>query len=396
MPSSSPIIPLLLAALSAIGPFAIDAYLPAFEAMAASLDATQLEVQQTLTAYLLALACMVLWHGALSDRYGRRIVLLVSTAVFALASGLCAFAPSIEWLWAGRVLQGLVGGAGTVVGRAVIRDLHEGPQAQRQMSQVMLIFALAPAVAPLIGGALVELGGWRAIFVFLTVFGALLFWLCWRYLPETLPIEARQQLHPVGLARAYGGVLTNPAFLLIAFAVSLNFGGFFLYVLSAPVFVMTHLGLGTDGFGWFFIPAVAGLMTGSMLSGLVAERWSPRRTIATGFVVMIVAAVANVLIAALLPAGLPWSMLAIPLYTLGMSLVMPSLSLKGLDLYPTRRGMASSCQSFLQIGMNAVLAGVVAPALWRTTLTLAAGMCLLLSLSLITANMLESRRKRAR
>ncbi|MBN8441873.1 MAG: multidrug effflux MFS transporter [Thauera sp.] len=393
MPTTSPIIPLLLAALSAIGPFAIDAYLPAFAAIAASLGATQLEVQQTLTAYLLALAGMVLWHGALADRYGRRVVLMVSSAVFAFASALCALAPSIEWLWAGRVLQGLVGGAGTVVGRAVIRDLHEGAQARRQMSHVMLIFALAPAVAPLIGAALLELGGWRAIFVFLTAFGMLLFWLCWRYLPETLPADARQPLHPVGLARAYGEVLKNAAFILIALAVSLNFGGFFLYVLSAPVFVMTHLGLGTDGFGWFFIPAVAGLMSGSMVSGIVAERWTPRRTIAVGFVLMIAAAVTNVAIAALLPPGLPWSMVAIPVYTFGMSLVMPSLSLKGLDLYPTRRGMASSCQSFLQIGMNAVLAGVIAPALWSTTLSLAAGMCVYLSLSIIMAQALEHRRK---
>ncbi|MBS0551533.1 MAG: MFS transporter, partial [Proteobacteria bacterium] len=163
MPSAHPLLAFLIAALSAMGPFSIDAYLPAFPAMAASLGASQLQVQQTLTAYLLAFACMVLWHGALADRFGRRSVLLVSTAVFALASAVCAVAPSVEWLWAGRVLQGLCGGAGMVVGRAVIRDLHEGANAQRQMSRVMVIFAVAPAIAPMLGAWMLQAGGWRSI-----------------------------------------------------------------------------------------------------------------------------------------------------------------------------------------------------------------------------------------
>lgn len=116
----------LLAALSAIGPFAIDAYLPAFPAIRAELGASPLEVQQTLTIYMGALALMVLWHGALADRFGRRRVLIALTAVFALASLVCALAPTIECLWLGRALQGVSGGAGVVVGRAVVRDLHEG------------------------------------------------------------------------------------------------------------------------------------------------------------------------------------------------------------------------------------------------------------------------------
>ncbi|HHW64151.1 MAG TPA: multidrug effflux MFS transporter, partial [Rhodocyclaceae bacterium] len=169
----------MLAMLSAIGPFAIDAYLPAFPQIAVSLGATQLEVQQTLTVYMAALALMVLWHGALADRFGRRRVLLALTALFALASLICALAPSIEWLWVGRALQGVSGGAGVVVGRAVVRDLHEGPQAQRLMSRVMLIFALAPALAPMVGAGLLALAGWRSIFVFLAAFGSFLCWMIW-------------------------------------------------------------------------------------------------------------------------------------------------------------------------------------------------------------------------
>ncbi|TAH50044.1 MAG: Bcr/CflA family efflux MFS transporter [Betaproteobacteria bacterium] len=396
MPSSHPLLAFLIAGLGAIGPFSIDAYLPAFPAMAESLGATQLEVQQTLTAYLLAFACMVLWHGALADRYGRRVVLLVSTAVFALSSAWCASAPSVEWLWVGRVLQGLCGGAGMVVGRAVIRDLHEGAHAQRQMSRVMVIFALAPAIAPMMGGWMLDAAGWRSIFVFLTVFGATLFVLCWRYLPETLAPEARQPLHPAGLLRAYGAVLTHPAFMLLGVAVSLNFAGFFLYVMAAPVFVMTHLGLGTGGFGWLFVPAVGGMMLGSFLSGRVAESWPPRRTIALGFAIMVGAATLNVGLSAMRPPGLPWSMLAIPPFTFGMALAMPSMSLMGLDFFPQRRGLASSCQSFLQMCMNALAAGVLAPMLWDSTLTLALGMCGLTSLALVALSVLDIGARRQR
>jgi DHA1 family bicyclomycin/chloramphenicol resistance-like MFS transporter len=380
MPASSPWLAALLAALAAIGPFAIDTYLPAFPAIAQDLSATQLEVQQTLTAYMATFAVMVLWHGALSDRFGRRRVIIATLLLFAAASMVCALATSIEWLWTGRALQGLSGGAGMVVGRAIIRDLFDGPQAQRLMSRVMMIFALAPAVAPLIGGVLVIVAGWRSIFVFLALFAGVLAWLSARWLPETLPPAARQSLHPVSLARAYARVLSSGAFLLLAGTVALNFNGFFLYVLSAPVFVMQHLGLGPGEFAWLFVPAVTGLVAGAMVSGRVAGRWSPQRTIATGFAVMIAAALANVAHAALFAPGVPGSVLPIALYTFGMSIAMPSVTLLALGLFPQRRGLVSSCQSFLQVGVNSLTAGVIAPLVWTTPLSLAAAMGVFLGL----------------
>lgn len=373
----------MLAMLSAIGPFAIDAYLPAFPHIAASLAATQLEVQQTLTVYMAALALMVLWHGALADRFGRRRVLLALTALFALASLICALAPSIEWLWVGRALQGVSGGAGVVVGRAVVRDLHDGPQAQRLMSRVMLIFALAPALAPMVGAGLLALAGWRSIFVFLAAFGALLSWMVWRFLPETLDVESRQPLHPLNLLRGYAGVFSHPAFMLLAAAIALNFNGFFVYVLSAPVFIIEHLGLGSGGFIWLFGPAVAGMMLGSMLSERVAGRWPQVRTVATGFALMFLALALNLAVSGLMPAGVPQSVLPIGLFACGMSIAMPAMSLLALELFPTRRGMASSCQSFLQIGLNAVTAGMTAPLLWGSPLSLAGGMAMFTAAGLV-------------
>ena len=374
----------MLAMLSAIGPFAIDAYLPAFPQIAAGLGATQLEVQQTLTVYMAALALMVLWHGALADRFGRRTVLLVLTLVFSAASLICALAPSIEWLWLGRALQGVSGGAGVVVGRAVVRDLHEGPQAQRLMSRVMLIFALAPALAPMVGAGLLALAGWRSIFVFLAVLGALLSWMVWRFLPETLDAGARQPLHPMHLLRGYAAIFAHPAFMLLAAGIALNFNGFFVYVLSAPVFIIEHLGLGSGGFIWLFGPAVAGMMIGSLLSERVAGRWSQVRTVATGFGLMFVAVALNLAVSAMLPAGVPQSVLPIGLFACGMSIAMPAMSLLALDLFPARRGMASSCQSFMQIGLNAVTAGMTAPLLWSSTLSLAGGMAVFAACGMLT------------
>lgn len=376
MPASSPRLSFLLAALAAIGPFAIDTYLPAFHAMAAALSASQLEVQQTLTIYMATFAAMALWHGALSDRFGRRNVIIVATALFALASLVCALATSIEWLWLGRGLQGLGGGAGMIVGRAVIRDIFDGAQAQRAMSRVMMIFGIAPAVAPIVGGALLALAGWRSIFVFLALFAAMLTWMTWRHLPETLAPQARHSLHPVKLGRAYLKVAASLAFLLLVGASALNFNGFFIYVLSAPVFLMKHLGLAETQFAWLFIPAVAGLTFGSMLSGRLAGRWSARRTIHAGFAIMLVAALANIAQAALMPPGLPWSVLPVALYNCGMALAMPSLTLLALDLFPDRRGLASSCQSFVQVGTNALTAGLVAPLMWGSPLSLAFAMAL--------------------
>lgn len=374
---------LILAALSAVGPFSIDTYLPAFPAMEGAFGVRPVALQQTLSAYMGTFALMTLWHGALSDSFGRRRVILVGTGLYALASLVCALAPSIEWMWFGRGLQGLCAGAGMVVSRAVIRDYFDGPQAQRLMSQVMTVFSVAPAIAPILGGLILGLASWRAIFLFLALFGLGLFLLVLWHLPETLPQDRRQPLAPINLLRGFLGILGRPRFLLLVLAAGFNFNGFFQFVLSAPVFVMGHLGLSAQEFGWLFVPAVAGMMLGSTLSGRVAGHWSPARSIATGYVIMLLAGAANTAWHAVLPAALPWSVIPVGLYTLGMSITMPSLTLLALDLFPERRGMAASVQSFIQMGVNALTAAVLAPLLWKTPLTLATGMVVWTALGLI-------------
>jgi DHA1 family bicyclomycin/chloramphenicol resistance-like MFS transporter len=369
-----PGIAILLAAMGALGPFSIDAYLPSLHAIAENLNATTLEVQQTLTAYLIPFAIMALWHGAISDALGRRKVTLFFLGVFGATSAACVFATRIEYLWALRAIQGVSAGAGIVISRAIVRDLFDGPQAQRLISSIAMMFAIAPALAPLIGGRLQAWYGWRSIFVFLVLMTCLLWMACWWLLPETLPPESRQSLRLDYLARAYRKVLTTPVFLLACGALTFNFAGLFLYIMSAPVFLIRHLGVSETEFLWLFGPSMLGLLTGSWLSGRYAGKLTQKQTILRGFCLMGLAAALNIAICVFRAPELPWNILPIPIYTLGMSLSMPSLTLLALDLFPGQRGMASSCQMFLQSIFNGIVSGLIAPAFWGSTRTLAFGM----------------------
>lgn len=368
----------MLAAMAAIGPFSIDAYMPAFPAIGAGLGATPIAVQQTLTAYLLPFAFMTLWHGALADALGRRRVLLVAYALYVLASLVCALAPSIEVLWLGRALQGASAGAGMIVSRAIVRDILDGPAAQKLMAHIGMLFAAAPAIAPVVGGWIHAFFDWHGIFVFLALYGVLLWLAIYYRLPETLPPEARQSLHPRHLAASYVQVFSTPAFLALAGAVALHFNGFFIYVLSSPVFLMTHLGVSAQGFLWLFGPATIGLMSGSYLSSQLAGRMSPGHTIWLGYAVMAVAAAANLALNVATVPRLPWAVMPIALYVLGMALAMTSQALLVLDLFPEKRGLVSSCQGVTQTGVNAVTAALLAPLVWGSLLDFALAMAVFL------------------
>ena len=365
---------LLLAGLSMLGPFSIDTYMPSFPDMQASLHATPLQLQQTLSVYLLAFGLMMLLHGALSDAFGRRPVILVSLVAFIAASVGCVLSNQIEQLLVFRALQGLSAGAGMVVGRAMIRDLYAGHEAQRLMSQVTMIFGISPAIAPVIGGWLQIGFGWHAVFVFMAVLGVLLFVASWRYLPETLPPIARQPFAAHSLARNYRMVFGNRTFLLLSGAVALHFAGFFLYIASAPVFVIQHLKLGESQFAWLFAPAISGVILGAFLSGKLAGRVSPTTTVKYAYGLLFSAAAINLAYNLSFTPALPWAVLPIALYSTGMALAMPSITLLALDVFPLNRGLVSSLQGFVQTTLNAVVAGAISPLVSFSTGYLAIGM----------------------
>jgi DHA1 family bicyclomycin/chloramphenicol resistance-like MFS transporter len=386
---------LMLAALSILGPFSVDTYLPAFPAMATSLHASDWEVQQTLSIYMFSFALMMLWHGALSDAFGRRRVILVSLAVFALASVGCAVAPSVHALWGFRALQGISAGAGIVIGRAMIRDLHAGPQAEKLLALVNMIFSIGPAIAPIIGGYLVKWTDWRAIFIFLLGYTVLLWAMCYKRLPESLPMEKRQPFHPGFLWKSYRRVFGSRRFHLKAGTIAFNFSGLFLLVSSAPVVVTRHLGLGPDEFAWLFVPAVTGIFLGSLTVSRMAGRLTIGRQVGIAYCLMIGAGVFSTVYHLLFAPALPWSVLPIFLYTGGMSMAMPGIMLMVLDLFPDIRGIAASCQSFTMTMLASVVAGVVAPLLSPSMVWLALGQLgsVLIGFALWT---LSSRMRRAR
>jgi DHA1 family bicyclomycin/chloramphenicol resistance-like MFS transporter len=363
----------LLAALAMLGPFSIDAYLPAFNAIQENLHATPIEVQQTLAAYMLSFAFMTLWHGALSDSFGRRNVVLVALAVFAVASFGCASAHSVHYLWVFRILQGISAGAGMVIGRAIIRDLYEGAPAEKLLSMVTMIFSIAPAIAPLIGGWVVHYSNWRMIFLLMVVYTIVLFFACYRYLPESLPKEKRQAFNVDSLWSSYKHVFQSPLFYFKSGTVACNFAGLFLFISSAPAFVTQHLKMGAQDFGWQFIPMVGGIFLGSLVVNQAAGKLNTFKQIYIGFCLMLGSCVFNVAYHAFFPPMLPWSVIPLFFYAIGMAIILPGATLMVLNLFPNIRGIAASCQSSFSTLLSAFVAGVVSPALDFSVLSLAIG-----------------------
>jgi MFS transporter, DHA1 family, multidrug resistance protein len=379
----TPTIVVLVAGLSMLGQFAIATYLPAFSIMAHALHASPAQIQQSLSAYLLPFALMVPWHGAISDAIGRRRLILAGNLLFTAGSLMCAAAPGISLLYAGRALQGMSAGAGVIIGRAMVRDVFHGTDAQKIMSLVAMIFALAPAIAPVCGGWLLLWTGWRSIFLFLALLSASLVVITWFLVPETLPPSRRHALHPASLGRAYATLLTKPRFVALSLANAAVNLGIYLYVLAAPVFVVKHLGLGEQSFGYLFIPIVVGLIAGAAVAHRTAGRGSAARNVLLGHLVMVVAGVINISVNAMHATPMPWALVALPIFSLGMMLTQPFLQVLALDCFPQRRGLASSCYITVQQFGNFLSSALLVPWLLASTLYMAFGMAVLQCFGLV-------------
>ncbi|RZJ57706.1 MAG: Bcr/CflA family efflux MFS transporter [Acidovorax sp.] len=381
----------LLAVLGMLGPFSIDTYIPAFTGIATALGATPVEMQQTLSAYLFGFAFMNLFHGALADSFGRRPVVLCGIAMFTIASAGCALSQSIGQLIAFRALQGLSTGAGIVVSRAVIRDMFPPARAQQVMSQVTIYFGVAPAIAPIVGGWLFVHTGWHSIFWFLTLVGVVLWVANFKLLPETLHADLRQPFNVPHLMRGYWQLGSSPRFVLLALASGVPFNGMFLYVLAAPAFLGEHLALAPTQFFWFFILTISGIMGGAWLSGRLAGKIAPKRQIRHGFVIMFTVAVLNLAANLLFPVHVAWALAPIAVFSFGWALMVPVVTLLVLDLYPERRGMASSMQAFVGSTANGLVAGVIVPLVMHSTVLLALSSLLMMCVGLVAWMVLHHR-----
>ncbi len=373
---------LILASLTALAPFAIDTYLPAFEVMEDDLATNSNFIQQTLTFYLVPYTIMTIFHGAISDSIGRIKTIKYGMSLFILGSIGCVFATSIEMLWISRLIQGVGAGAGNVVARAMVRDLYSGATAQKVMATIQIIFGIAPAIAPMVGGLLLGIS-WQAIFIFLIIYSVLITIFSVNFLPETISKKNQLPFNLESVLSRYRDLLNDKNYIFLILAVSFNFSAFFLYVLSSPIFLMQHLNLSSSQFGYLFIPTVTGMILGSFISKKTAGIISPAKMLKIAYLWMLLITSINLIFCLFFPSIIFVNIGLIALYNIGMAAAMPLISIKALDCFPKARGTAASGQAFSQMLVSSVVAGLVIPIIWGSLATLAIGMLVIFSLGLI-------------
>lgn len=373
---------LILASLTALAPFAIDTYLPAFEVMEYDLATNSNFIQQTLTFYLVPYTIMTIFHGAISDSIGRIKTIKYGMSLFILGSIGCAFANSIEMLWISRLIQGVGAGAGNVVARAMVRDLYSGATAQKVMATIQIIFGIAPAIAPMVGGLLLGIS-WQAIFIFLIIYSVLITFFSVNFLPETISKQNRLPFNFESVLNRYKDLLNDKNYIFLILAVSFNFSAFFLYVLSSPIFLMQHLNLSSSQFGYLFIPTVTGMILGSFISKKTAGIISPARMLKIAYLWMLLITTFNLIFCLFFPSILFVNIGLIAFYNIGMAAAMPLISIKALDCFPKARGTAASGQAFSQMLVSSFVAGLVIPIIWGSLATLAIGMLVIFFLGLL-------------
>jgi DHA1 family bicyclomycin/chloramphenicol resistance-like MFS transporter len=372
-----------LAALTSVAPFAIDTYLPAFHILSEDLLASPEAIQQSLTFYLLPYTVMLLFHGPISDGIGRIKTMKWGLLLFFFASLGCALSTTVESLWFFRALQGIGGGAGSVVARAMVRDLYEGAEAQRVMATVQMLFGIAPAIAPMIGGLLLGFH-WQGIFIFLALYAAVAMFMGSKILPETMKKNMLVQISFSSIIARYKLLLINKEYILLILSLSANFSAFFIYVLASPIFLIDHLGFTTQQFGYLFIPTVTGMLIGSFIAKKTAGIVRSSSVLKCGYYFMFFISLSNLLFCSVMPDNAFFNIGFIALYNIGMASVMPIIALAALDCFPKIRGTAASGQAFTQMLFASVVAGLIVPILWFSTLGLSLGLFFLISFGFTT------------
>ncbi|MFD7440792.1 multidrug effflux MFS transporter [Streptomyces sp. NPDC059909] len=352
------LVTLVLGGLTALPPLSMDMYLPALPQVTGSLHASAATIQLTLTACLAGMALGQLVVGPMSDRWGRRRPLLIGMLVYVAATAVCAFAPSAEMLIAFRLLQGLAGAAGIVIARAVVRDLYDGVEMARFFSTLMLISGVAPIVAPLIGGQILQVTDWRGVFYVLTGVGLLLTLVVWRWLHETLPPE-RRHVGGVGEAlRTMRGLLTDRFFTGYMLAGSLAFAALFAYISASPFVVQEIYGASPQTFSLLFGLNSIGLVAVGQINGkLLVGRVSLDKALGFGLGVITLAAVALLLMTSGVFGHVGLAPIAAGLFVLmsAMGLAMPNTNAQALMRTPHAAGSASAL-----LGTSSFLIGAVA------------------------------------
>lgn len=350
---------LTLGALSGLGALTIDMYLPALPGMARELHTTAPAVQLTLTVFVVGLAVGQVIVGPLSDAWGRRRPLLAGTALYASASAACALAPSAGWLVGARLLESLGAAAGTVLARAVVRDLFDGPAMTRFFSSLMVVNGLAPVLAPVVGGQLLTVASWRAVFVTLAAVGGALFLVVVLTLPESLPRERRRPPRLGGTLRTFAALAADRRYLRYVLAAALMFAAVFAYISGSSFVLQDVHGLTAQQYGLVFGGNGLGIVLLGQVNGLLVGRVAGERTLLA--VALAVAALGGLGVLACAALGLPLPPLLACLFaTVSMlGVVLANATSLALAGHAGAAGAASSLQGLLQFLVGALAASAM-------------------------------------
>lgn len=350
---------LILGALAGIGPFSIDMYLPALPDIGASLAAPAGQVQGTLAIYFLGLAFGQVLYGPLSDRHGRRRPLFVGLGLYTVAAVACALAPDIQVLTAARLFQALGGCAGMVIARAVVRDVTDERGAVRLMAQLMLVMGVAPIVAPVIGGALLPVFGWRGIFWLLAGYGATMLAVIALLLPETLEPARRRREGVIAVIRVWGGLVTDRRFMGYALTGGFIIGGMFAYISGSPFVFMELHGVPSSQYGFYFGANALGIMVAGQVVGRLAQRIAPARLLPVVIWVPFVAGLALLGVTTSGVGGFPALLVTLFGYIAMIGAVMPLTVALGMGPHGAVAGSASALMGTLQFGIGAGVGAVL-------------------------------------
>ena len=344
----------LLGALMASLPLSVDSTLPSMPLAAADFGVSDGAIQFSLSVFLAGIAAGQLFYGPVSDRFGRRPVLLVAFAVFVASAAGCALSSSIESFVALRFVQGLAGCAASVLGRAIVRDLFDREQAAKMLAYVMTMYGLAPIVGPILGAHLTVAAGWRAIYWFLAIYGVFALVAAWRALGETVPERRLDAIRPGPLARTYSRVLGNRVFVGYMLMLSACYCGLFAFLAASATSLINHIGVSVEDYGYLFAGCMVAYVFGSWLTGRLVGRRSIHGMIVTGGATM---TCAGVVMAALGLSGVDtaWAIVVpMAVYMFAFSFIVPSGQAAAMSIFPDIAGAASSMIGFVQLSLSAL------------------------------------------
>ncbi len=366
----------LLAALSAIGPLTTDMYLPSLPDIARSLDASTAQTQLTISAYLIGFAIGQIIYGPVSDRHGRKPVVLGAITLYCAASLACALSVSIQMLIVARAFQALGGCGGIVLARAMVRDLYSGSRAGRELSLIAAVMALAPVLAPIVGGIVQTGFGWRAVFLVLVAVALLGIAVVWLRLPETLTQRAAEPVSIGSIVRSYRIVAGSGAYLAYVGLATMCYAGLFAWISGASFALQSLYGLSPAAFGFVFALASGGYLTGSTIAARLVRRIGIDGLIGVGSVVMAIGGVGMLIDVLLGVNSVIALVLLMAVYLAGMGMVLPQSFAGALTPFPERAGAASSLLGFVQQCLAAAFGAIVGLLLGDSAWPLAAGVAL--------------------